>query len=175
MNPAAQQEKGQLAHAPNSNGTHWPDHASRSCCLPVISAWLALKIHVSDRGEHAKEVRSSRIAGGASVAPQGECQHFLGGIGQEIIQKIVSFSDMLFTKHWKQSPKNHFEKHEDQDQKNLLRTLLKMTGRKWSDIVQYPKWPLCGHRDVNSQWAYSFFFFFCQCIFYKDGEIANRS
>ena len=29
-----------------------------------------------------------------------------------------------------------------------------MTGRKWSDIAQYPKWPLCGHRDVNSQWAY---------------------
>ena len=38
--------------------------------------------------------------------------------------------------------------------KNLLRTLSKMTGRKWSDIAQYPKWPLCGHRDVNSQWAY---------------------
>ena len=29
-----------------------------------------------------------------------------------------------------------------------------MTGRKWSDIAQYPKLPLCGHRDVNSQWAY---------------------
>ena len=29
-----------------------------------------------------------------------------------------------------------------------------MTGRKWSDIAQYAKWPLCGHRDVNSQWAY---------------------
>ena len=30
-----------------------------------------------------------------------------------------------------------------------------MTGRKWSDIAKYPKWPLCGHRDVNSQWAYA--------------------
>ena len=51
--------------------------------------------------------------------------------------------------------KNRFQKHEHQDQKYLLRTLPKMTGRKWSDIAQYPKWPLCGHRDVNSQWAYS--------------------
>ena len=25
--------------------------------------------------------------------------HFLGGIGQENVQKIFSFSDMLFTKH----------------------------------------------------------------------------
>ena len=34
-----------------------------------------------------------------------------------------------------------------------------MTGRKRSDIAQYPKWPPCGHRDVNSQWAY------CLCNF----------
>ena len=38
--------------------------------------------------------------------------------------------------------------------KNLLRTLSKMTGRKWSDIAQYPKWPLYGRGDVNSQWAF---------------------
>ena len=33
------------------HGTHRPVHASRSCCRPVISAWLALKIHASDQGE----------------------------------------------------------------------------------------------------------------------------
>ena len=94
------------------HGTHRPVHASRSCCRPVISAWLSLKIRASDRGDNAREVRSSRIAivGGASVAPQREYQHFLGGIGQENIQKIFSFSDMLFTKHWKQIPKKPFSK-----------------------------------------------------------------
>ena len=87
------------------------------------------------------------------MAPQREYQHFLGGIGQEIAQKMFSFSDMLFTKHWKQIPKKPFSKTRKLRPKILLRTLPKMTGRKWSDIAQYPKWPLCGHRDVNSQWA----------------------
>ena len=90
--------------------THLPVHASRSCCRPVISAWLSLKLRASDWGDNAREVRSSRIVGGASiggasVAPQREYQHFLVGVGQENVQKMFSFSDMLFTKHWKQIPK----------------------------------------------------------------------
>ena len=72
-----------------------------------------LKIRASDRGDNAREVRSSRIVGGASVAPRREYQHFLGGIGQENVKKMFSFSDMLFTKHWKQIPKNRFEKNEN--------------------------------------------------------------
>ena len=84
-----------------------------------------------------------------------EYQHFLGGIGQENVQKMLSFSDMLFTKHWKQIPKKLFWKKRKLRPKTFAPTLSKMTGRKWSDIAQFPKWPLCGHRDVNSQWAYS--------------------
>ena len=62
---------------------------------------------------------------------------------------------MLFTKHWKQIPNKLFSKKKLKLRpKKLLRTLSKMTGRKWSSIVQYPKWPLCSHCDVNSQWAY---------------------
>ena len=57
-----------------------------------------------------REVRSSRIVGGASLAPQREYQHFLGGIGQENVQKMFSFSDMFFTKQWKQIPKKPFSK-----------------------------------------------------------------
>ena len=38
---------------------------------------------------------------GATLAPQREYQHFLGKIGQENVQKMFSFSDILFTKHWK--------------------------------------------------------------------------
>ena len=34
-----------------------------------------------------------------------------------------------------------------------------MAGCKWSDVVQYAKWPLCGHCDVNAQWAYFFLLF----------------
>ena len=70
-------------------------------------AWLALKIHASDRGDNAREVRSSRIVGGTSLVPRREDQHFLGGIGQENVQIIFSFSDMLFKKHWKQIPKKN--------------------------------------------------------------------
>ena len=87
------------------HGTHRPVHASRSCCRPVISTWQALKIRARDRGEHAREVRSSRIVSGASVAQRREYQHFLGALGREKVQKTFSFSVMLFTKHWKQIPK----------------------------------------------------------------------
>ena len=76
----------------------------------VISEWLSLKIRASDRGDNAREVRSSRIVGGASVGPQRDYQHFLGGNGQENVQKMFRFSDMLFTKHWKQIPKKQFSK-----------------------------------------------------------------
>ena len=53
------------------------------------------------------------------------------------------------------SQKNRFQKTKTKTKKICSELLSKMTGRKWSDIAQYPKWPLCGHRDVNSQWAYS--------------------
>ena len=104
---AAEQEQqaSQCTELVQLHGTHWLVHVSRSCCRPVISTWLALKIRASDRGEHPREVRSSCIVGSASVAPRQEYQHFLGGIGQENVQEMFSFSDMLFTKHWKQIPK----------------------------------------------------------------------
>ena len=43
----------------------------------------------------------------------GSTNVFLGGIGQENVQKMLSFSDMLFTKHWKQIPKKTFRKNEN--------------------------------------------------------------
>ena len=70
-----------------------------SCVSIVLQAShqrvLALKIRASDRGDNAREVRSSRIVGGASVAPRRGYHHFLGGIGQENVQKMLSFSDMF--------------------------------------------------------------------------------
>ena len=69
-----------------------------------------LKIRASDRGEHAREVRSFPIVGGVRVASPSEYQHFLGGIGQENVHKMFCFSDMLFMKHWKQIPKKPFSK-----------------------------------------------------------------
>ena len=79
-----------------------PDGSCVSIVLQASHQRVAdVAIRSSDRGDNAREVRSSRIVGGASVAPQREYQHFLGGIGQENVQKMFSFSDMLFTKHWK--------------------------------------------------------------------------
>ena len=60
-----------------------------------------VEIHESDGGKHAREVQSSLIVGGASVAPRREYQHFPGGFSQENGKIILSFSDMLLEKHWR--------------------------------------------------------------------------
>ena len=67
------------------------------------------------------------LAAPACTSP--EYQLFLGGIGQENVQKMFSFSDMLLTKHWKQILKKPFRKKRKLTPKNFAPNFV---GNDWA-------------------------------------------